>query len=521
MEGLLIAELILQLESHLPGDRLAWRFPDPYTFVLPLKGLTLTIHNRPPTPRLELDSGPPAASSAQTGFQDLLVARANGRLLAIKQLKLDRVVKLHFDRGEGFVPTPQVSLVAELTGRNCNLILLDNKGRILGAARDIPGDVNRYRQIRSGIPYTPPPPYSKLDPRSATDDELTRALIERPLKKLNTILDGFGPELTATVIRLSGLTANQPLDQNSLATVLPVLRRVTAAPAQALKEALELPDIATLRHQAERAEKETQVRDRLAKEHALTERQLGDVDKAREAAQDAAMLREQADILMAYQHQVAKGAASVTLTGFSGEERKIALEPNLSALENAQLLYERAKKREQRKIQAEARVPHLQERLGALGEQLETLSELPDDALDALHQEMIPETPKSKVSLPGIRFTGPHAFEILVGRSAKDNDALTFKVAKSRDVWLHVQGYTGSHVIIRANNNEIPFDTILFAAQLAAGYSKAAESENVPVDYTLRKHVWRPKGAAAGAVHYTQQKTVYVTPNRHPKTSVA
>lgn len=521
MEGLLIAQLLRRLDSHLPIERLAWRFPDPYTFMLPLKGLTLTLDNRPPTPRLEVDSETPATTGTQTGFQDLLVARANGRLLAVEQLKLDRVVKLHFDRGEGFVPTPPVTLVAELTGRNCNLILLDDKGLILGAARDIPADVNRYRQIRSGIPYTPPPPYTKLDPRSATDDELRNVLTDRPLKKLNTILDGFGPDLTATVIRLSRLKGNQPLDQDALTTVLPVLRRVTDAPAQALEEALELPDIATLKHQAERAEKEGQLRAKLEKEYALTERQLGDVDKAHEAAQDAAALREQADILMAYQHQVSKGAASITLMDFSGVKRKIGLEPNLSAVENALLLYERAKKREQRKLQAEARVPQLQARLNKLKEQLETLPELSDDNLDALHQQVIPETPKQKVSLPGIRFTGPHEFEILVGRSARDNDALTFKIAKSRDVWLHVQGYTGSHVIIRANNNEIPFDTILFAAQLAAGYSKAAESENVPVDYTLRKNVWRPKGAAPGAVHYTQQKTVYVTPNRHPKTSAA
>jgi predicted ribosome quality control (RQC) complex YloA/Tae2 family protein len=517
MEGLLIAELLAQLKPLLPSDRLAWRFADPYTFILPLKGVTLTIHNRPPTPRLELNPGTPAATGTQTGFQDLLVARASGRLLTVEQLQLDRVVKLSFDRAEGFVPTPPVTLVAELTGRNCNLILLDDQERILGAARDIPADVNRYRQIRSGIPYTPPPPYSKLDPRSATDDQLKRALIERPLKKLNTILDGFGPELTATVIQLSGLKANEPLDQDALATVLPVLRRVTQAPAQALQEALKLPDIATLKRQAERAEKEAQLRDKLEKARALTERQLGDIDKARQAAQDAARLREQADILMAYQYQVPKGAEQVMLTDFAGQARTIRLEPQLSALENAQLLYERAKKREQRKLQAEAREPQLRERLTRITQQLETLSELSEDDLAALYQQLLPTTTQAKATTPGIRFSGPHQFDVLVGRSAKDNDALTFKVAKSRDVWLHVQGYSGSHVIIQANNQEVPFDTILFAAQLAAGYSKAAESENVPVDYTLRKHVWRPKGAAPGAVHYTQQKTVYVTPNRHPK----
>lgn len=113
---------------------------------------------------------------------------------------------------------------------------------------------------------------------------------------------------------------------------------------------------------------------------------------------------------------------------------------------------------------------------------------------------------------PGIRVEGPHGFTILIGRNARDNDAITFGIARSRDIWLHVQGYRGSHVIIRADNREVPFETVLYAARLAAGHSQAADSDNVPVDYTMRKNVWRPKGAARGAVQFTAQKTVYVTP---------
>jgi predicted ribosome quality control (RQC) complex YloA/Tae2 family protein len=90
-------------------------------------------------------------------------------------------------------------------------------------------------------------------------------------------------------------------------------------------------------------------------------------------------------------------------------------------------------------------------------------------------------------------------------------------MARSRDLWLHVQGYHGSHVIVRAENREVPFETVLFAAKLAAGHSQARQSDNVPVDYTLKKNVWKVKGAPAGAVNFTQQKTVYVTPNRNPQ----
>ncbi len=114
----------------------------------------------------------------------------------------------------------------------------------------------------------------------------------------------------------------------------------------------------------------------------------------------------------------------------------------------------------------------------------------------------------------GVRFVDPRGYEVFVGRTAKENDAITFKLARSRDLWLHVQGYRGAHVVVRSQGREIPFDTVLFAARLAAGFSQARDSDNVPVDYTARKHVWRQKGGSAGAVNFAHHKTVYVTPAR-------
>ena len=115
---------------------------------------------------------------------------------------------------------------------------------------------------------------------------------------------------------------------------------------------------------------------------------------------------------------------------------------------------------------------------------------------------------------PGLAFVSPRGLNILVGRNATENDAITFKLGKSLDIWLHVQGYRGSHVLIQAKNKEVPFDTILIAASLAAGYSQARNSENVAVDYALRKNVWRVKGMPKGSVHFSHQKTVYVNPIR-------
>jgi predicted ribosome quality control (RQC) complex YloA/Tae2 family protein len=516
VEGLLIAEELRKLESK-PNKRLVWRFLDAYTFVLPLSEGAIWMFNRPPSPRFSFEAETPEQTKTYSGFQDLLVAKATGDLLKVEQLKLDRVVFLKFGAGRGFVPTPPVTLVVELTGRNCNLILLDEQDKILGAARDIAEDTNRFRQVRVGLPYQAPPPYEKLDPRTASDEELSKALLGKTLSKARTLIDGIGPDLTRALIITSGISGDKKLEPPDMPKVLSALRNLVMSPSKIMREALAMPNLEDLRKREDREATLEKLRIGLDKEIKLFEARLEDIDKAREAAREAGTLRSQADVLMAYQFQVSKNAKQVTLTGFDGHEITIQLDSKLSALENAKNLYDRAKKRETRKIQAESRETELKGKLADLQTLRDELESKSDRELAELLKIHAPTEKQQVRTEPGIRYEAPHDFTVIVGRNAKENDIVTFKIAKSRDVWLHAQGYPGSHVIIQAENREVPFETILFAAQLAAAYSKAGQSDNVPVDYALRKNVWKPKGAAPGAVYMTQQKTVYVTPSRRPE----
>lgn len=110
-------------------------------------------------------------------------------------------------------------------------------------------------------------------------------------------------------------------------------------------------------------------------------------------------------------------------------------------------------------------------------------------------------------------FKSSEGFEILVGKGAKDNDHLTFRIAKSNDLWLHAADYPGSHVVVKSlNKQEIPNKTLIEAAQLAAFYSQAREESKVAVHYTLRKFVHKPKGAPLGLVNLSSFKTILVEP---------
>ena len=116
--------------------------------------------------------------------------------------------------------------------------------------------------------------------------------------------------------------------------------------------------------------------------------------------------------------------------------------------------------------------------------------------------------------IPGTRrYLSSDGFEILVGRTSNDNDHLTFKIARPNDLWLHAADYGGSHVVIRRQTRkEVPHQTIIEAAQLAAYFSQAKKDPKVDVHYTERKFVTKPKGAKPGLVRLQRFKNIIVEP---------
>ena len=104
-------------------------------------------------------------------------------------------------------------------------------------------------------------------------------------------------------------------------------------------------------------------------------------------------------------------------------------------------------------------------------------------------------------------------FKVFVGRNNRENDFLTTKFAEKRDLWFHTKNIPGSHVILSTEGKEVDDDSLLFAARVAATFSKAADSDNVPVDFTEIKNVKKPSGAKPGMVIYTTNKTIYAKPN--------
>ena len=128
-----------------------------------------------------------------------------------------------------------------------------------------------------------------------------------------------------------------------------------------------------------------------------------------------------------------------------------------------------------------------------------------------LHEKLKKKS-QDKPSRP-FRFRTPDGHDILVGKNNYQNDKLTFKTASFNDLWLHTKDIPGSHVILRLEGEEPSEENILLAAELAAHFSKASGSSKIPVDYTFCRYVKKPSGSKPGFVIFTNQKTLYITPD--------
>ena len=124
---------------------------------------------------------------------------------------------------------------------------------------------------------------------------------------------------------------------------------------------------------------------------------------------------------------------------------------------------------------------------------------------------------KTATPIPGVRrYRSSDGFEVLVGKGARDNDNLTFRVARPNDLWLHAGDYPGSHVVVRnSGKDDIPHRTIIEAAQLAAKFSQASKDAKVTIHYARRKYLTKPKGAAPGLVRMSSFKTLTVEPGEN------
>lgn len=408
------------------------------------------------------------AALASSSFALVLRKHLGGaRVISISKTEGDRIVRFRFEAEDEIGNTHIRTLVAQLTGRAANLLLLDEAERIIDALRSLRGEGQEIGDL-----YQPP-----QQPAGIVASHPT--FVKDSFQTLSEAADDF-------YLRME---AKQAFDQRAMS-------------------------------ERERLRKEILQREKLQKH---LKRDLA-------AHGDAESHKRIGDLLLANIQTAERQGNRVTLTDFYAEDAPridLEVDENLSLQEEATRRFARYGKAKRAAQEITRRLATLDTELASLQKRKAELERIAAERDDAALTDFAGDKTKSAATksprqkmaeaVPGARrYRSSDGYEILVGRAARDNDHLTFRVARPHDLWLHAADYPGSHVVVRnPTRAEIPHRTIIEAAQLAAQFSQARRDGKVDVHYTPRKFLSKPKGAAPGLVRMSSFRNITVEPGEN------
>lgn len=460
----------------------------------------------------------------------------------VRQRGLDRILEIGFDAGH--------TLIAELMGKHSNLILCDGGGMVVACAKAV-GLGKSKRPILPGRPYSPPPFEARasiltLRETGALSERAGHARDSTPLPPSSVSrsqnrggglseYEGASPFLVRLIEGGVSLTYvkkaivecrwSPVYVHGAGAYPLPLdAVGVTGTPRGSFCLAAEQHFESLVVSDRLHAEKQG-LASQLARVYEARRRALVEIEGALDAAARARQTQERAELILAYQATIPDGARSFEAIRYDGTTTTISLNPELSPIENANALFEKARRAKQNAASAGQRKTILVQDYQALTLAMEALASA--ESLEAvgdiraqsenrrwLHYHA---APKAKEERPYAGHSikealSPNGWTVLYGENATSNDYLTTKVARPNDFWFHVRGVTSAHVILQTQNRpgSVQPEDLKFAARIAADKSASKHAHYVTVDYVLKKYVRKPRKSAPGAVTYSMEKTIHI-----------
>ena len=515
----------------------------------------------PTAPRLHLTTASPENPPEPPMFCMLLRKHlSGGRLVDVSQLRMERCAIFTFDCIDEMGDMVQKKLVAELMGRTCNLYLLSPEGRIIDCLRRIGLDESAKRAALPGLNYQLPEPVAKSDPLTLSEKDYVNLLTVPGADLLSDrLMDALGG-LSPLICREAALFAAgdcgariTDADPASLGQKLHLFfrehlthpspwyyaqsdgtpKQFAFCPIRQYGSSLQVESFSalldlfyTLRDRKDAIRQKGQgLRKTVQNLCTRLRRKMAIQEKELQETFDRERLRQLGDIVTANIHRIQKGQTLLEAEDFYDEEMKIIQIPisnTLSPQQNAAKFYKdytrmkNAEKELTRQLElGEIELTYLLSVLDELN-RAASEQELEEIRLELQQGGYVKaDSGKKKIKqskLPPMRFGSTDGVPIYVGRNNRQNDELTFKMARKDDIWLHAQKVHGSHVIIACGGKPVPDDTVTQAAQLAAYYAEATGGQNIPVDVTPVKQVKKPPAGKPGMVIYHTYRTVIVNP---------
>ncbi|KSU27778.1 hypothetical protein N42HA_01543 [Lactococcus lactis] len=440
----------------------------------------------------------------------------------IEQVGNDRQIIFHISTKDEIGDSLKIALITEIMGKHSNIILLEKTSqKIIESIKHIGFSQNQYRTILPGSTYIAPPLNTAIDPFKATDEEIFEDL---QTEQLQQKLQGIGRDSKNA---LTGLSVKE--FHEKLLTVTPsIYPNDTFSSIKLADEFVSFDSLSEMldTYYADKAERDrvkqvaASVIKKIQNELKKNRDKLKKQERELLATDNAEIFRQKGELLNTFLNQVPNDKTSVTLENYyTNEPIEIALNPALSPVQNAQRYFHRYQKLKQAVKFLGEQIAKTKETIHYL-ESVESNLENADVAEIADIREELIQTGyikqkyrnKKQKMLPPEKYQAEDGTIILVGKNNLQNEQVSFKLSRRGDLWFHVKDIPGSHVLITGNAN--PSDeTITFAGELAAYFSKARYSNLVQVDVLDVKKLHKPTGTAPGFVTYDREKTIRVTPD--------
>jgi len=398
------------------------------------------------------------------------LANANLREISISQS--DRIIFLHFEKTDIYNQKEKLLLILEFIPHYLNLILTKKnetgKDIVLEALKKISFAENRHRQVLPGLEYSPP-------------------------------LSNYQNEHAAVSLPIHLSPDGKFIENSSESPSFDSLNE--------LFENLYYEHILRRREQKIKEKKIRELEKQIAKKENKSEKLQRELNEAKAEKK----WRQFAELLKGNFSEIKSGMKSVSVKNYFEEGfpiLEIPLFPDKTARQNVEFYFKKFKKAKKGKQIISKQIEITLAEISQLKKRLEQISQT------EIFTEKIAENQnkrQKKEHFKTLRINDN--WQIYVGRTAKENDLLTTKFAKPHDWWFHTRIYHGTHLILRNYKRlELPEKLKILCCRIAAYFSKAGKSSNVPVDYTQVRFVRKPRGSASGLVTYTNQKTLYVDP---------
>lgn len=521
----------------------------------------LDISWHPQAARICIGEPPPRVPDTFT-FSHQLIHQLGGLALVAMDFiaPWERVIDLKFARRPG--EAPLYHLYVEIMGKYSNVVLTDAKNEIITAAHQVSQQQSSVRPIQTGQPYEIPPKLTGTIP-TLTETEhrwqervsLVPGSIKKQILKSYSGVSAALLDSLLLVAHISHETSTTSLTDQDWSRLFARwqewLRRLDEGdfkPAWTKQgytvigwgEVQSVDNIQELINQYYTQQLNQQGFYQLR--HQLTQKVQNTLGKLNTKAQtfkdrlqqseDADKYKQQADLLMAHLHQWEPGMTEIILPDFETDQpQRIVLEADKNAVQNAQRFYKQHQKLKRARnavypllLEVNREIEYLEQVEAAINqidnyqtkEDLEAIEEIRDELTEQKYlEELEYRRPSQSETVNFHHYRTPSGLEILIGRNNHQNDYLTFRVAGDYDLWFHAQEIPGSHVLLRLPPGTVPEEADLqYTANIAAYFSRARHSEQVPVVYTRPNRVYKPKGAKPGLVIYKQEKIIWGNPGK-------